>query len=486
MKATVSPPFLPTMTWHRSRSRRVKKSSQGKGWGNLAIAVLLGIAGLTGLKAWLDQYPQGFTLDSLTAVSDSVQQLANPKTLITTQRIDNPTAGQPQQFSVQAANNLDQQAEQIRYNGTSVAELASKIGQVASNDWEKARLAYSWITKNIAYDVAMAETRNIDDLRPETVLARRETICSGYANLYQALAQALGLEVVIIEGFGRGGDFVVGDDPNVNHAWNGVKINDQWYLLDATWGAGSVNDGQFKFNFNPHYFATEPEQLITSHFPRESQWQLLPTPYSREKFDQLPALTPRFFRDQLALISHQARQISTGGELGVTLQTGTNIQVVAKLQTQSGQTLEDHYTLSQNHNEQVTVKAAFPQPGQYKLLILSKNAQEETYYQAIAYDVTAQGVGEPFPKTYGSFTEHHVKLISPLRRSLPLNQASYFQLQVPGAEKVMLVDRDRRQFIPLTRTGDMFTGSEIVNSTNLMVAAQFPGSDKFWTLVEYE
>jgi transglutaminase/protease-like cytokinesis protein 3 len=474
------------MTRYRSYPSRPKKSSQRSDWGNLVLAVVLGVVGCTGLKLWLDSQPPGFSLAQLAQVSESVKQVANPNILVTTQRIQNPIAGQPRQFSAQTAARLDQTAKQIQYNGTSVEELALKIRQVANSDWEKARLAYSWITQNIAYDVMMAETRNIDDLRPETVLARRETICSGYANLYQALAKALGLDAVIIEGFGKGGDFIVGDDPDVNHAWNGVKINDQWYLLDATWGAGSVNKGQFQFKFNPHYFATEPKQLVVSHFPRESQWQLLSTPYTRLQFDQLPALTPHFFRDQFALESHQTKQIRTGGDLDLTLRAGPNIQVVAKLQTQSGQDVEENYTLSQNQGDQVTIKAAFPQPGDYKLLILSKNANEETYYQAIAYDVSAQGIGEPFPKTYGSFTEHQVKLISPLRRSLPLNQASYFQLQVPGAEKVMLVDRDRRKFTPLTRTGDIFTGSEIVNSPNLMVAAQFPGNDKFWTLVEYE
>lgn len=132
------------------------------------------------------------------------------------------------------------------------------------------------------------------------------------------------------------------------------------------------------------------------------------------------------------------------------------------------------------------MKVTFPEPGDYQLLILSKNSREDTYYQAIAYDVTAQGSGEPFPKTYGTFVEHQARLISPMRRSLPLQQASFFQLQVPGAEQVMIIDRDRQQFIPLTRTGDMFTGSEIVKSPNLIVAAQFPGSRKFWSLVEYE
>lgn len=152
----------------------------------------------------------------------------------------------------------------------------------------------------------------------------------------------------------------------------------------------------------------------------------------------------------------------------------------------NGQPLDKQYTLSQSQQSQVTVNAAFPQPGEYQLLILSKNSQEDTYYQAIAYDVKAQGAGQAFPSTYGTFSEKQVRLISPLGRNLPQNQASYFQLQVPGAEKVVLVDEQRQELIPLDRTGDVFTGSEIIRFDNVTVAAQFPGSNQFWSLLEYE
>ncbi|BAM50500.1 MULTISPECIES: transglutaminase domain-containing protein [unclassified Synechocystis] len=447
------------------------------------------LVGLIGAGIWYFS-PSGGSKNlppvNLGAIADNLPQGINPKTLVVTQRVDNPIAGNTKSFSVDGGERLDNLARTINYQGTSVKELADLIRPLASNDWEEARLAYSWITQNIAYDVPMAETRNIDDLRPETVLARGETICSGYSNLYQALAKELGLDVVIIEGFAKGGDVIVGDDPDVNHAWNGVKIDGQWYLLDTTWGAGIVSDGKFEAKFNPTYFATAPEQLIVSHFPRESQWQLLPQPYDRQTFDQLPALTPRFFRDQIALVSHPKNDIVAGGDLEVILRTGNDVQVVAQLMDNNGQPLDKQYTLSQSQQSQVTVNAAFPQPGEYQLLILSKNSQEDTYYQAIAYDVKAQGAGQAFPSTYGTFSEKQVRLISPLGRNLPQNQASYFQLQVPGAEKVVLVDEQRQELIPLDRTGDVFTGSEIIRFDNVTVAAQFPGSNQFWSLLEYE
>lgn len=468
-----------------NRYPRTKPRNSSKG-GLLKGIILLGVIG-GGM--WYFS-PQNKSQDSpfadLLNVPTNLQQVINPKTLVVTKRVDNPIAGNSKTFSGNGGTRLDEVARTLVYEGTSVQELANLIRPLANNDWEKARLAYGWITQHIAYDVPMAETRNIDDLRPETVLARGKTICSGYSNLYQALAKELGLEVVIIEGFAKGGDFVVGDDPNVNHAWNGVNIDGVWYLVDTTWGAGIVSESQFKPQFNANYFATPPEQLIVSHFPRETQWQLLSQPYDRQTFDQLPALTPRFFRDQMTLVSHPHNDISTGGNLEVTLRAADDVQVIAQLMDKGGQPLEKKYTFSQTQGGQVNISAAFPQAGDYELVILSKNSQEETYYQAIAYDVQAQGAGEPFPSTYGTFSEKQVKLISPLGRSLPINQASYFQIQVPGAEKVVLVDASRQQLIPLNRTGDIFTGSEIISFSNVTVAAQFPGSNQFWSLLEYE
>ncbi|WLT38726.1 hypothetical protein NON20_02690 [Synechocystis sp. B12] len=109
---------------------------------------------------------------NLGAIADNLPQGINPKTLVVTQRVDNPIAGNTKSFSVDGGERLDNLARTIAYQGASVKELAALIRPLANNDWEKARLAYSWITQNIAYDVPMAETRNIDDLRPETVLAR--------------------------------------------------------------------------------------------------------------------------------------------------------------------------------------------------------------------------------------------------------------------------------------------------------------------------
>jgi transglutaminase/protease-like cytokinesis protein 3 len=192
--------------------------------------------------------------------------------------------------------NLDRYAATLNYNGTSTSELASLLSQYARTDIEKARIIYAWIAYHIAYDVEsfFNGKYKYNSISPKTVLTTRKTVCSGYAELYKALATKMKLEVVIIEGYAKGYSYIPGAEFTVNHAWNAVKIDGGWYLLDSTWGTGSVNNShQFVPNFNSHYFATAPEQFIYDHFPVDSAWQLLPNPYSKKQFEDLPKLLSR-------------------------------------------------------------------------------------------------------------------------------------------------------------------------------------------------
>ena len=76
------------------------------------------------------------------------------------------------------------------------------------------------------------------------VFAARTGVCEGYARLMVALGKAAGLEVAYITGYVRDPEQRFDGDPWGNdqavlegyrHAWNGVKIDDRWYLVDTTW-----------------------------------------------------------------------------------------------------------------------------------------------------------------------------------------------------------------------------------------------------------
>jgi transglutaminase/protease-like cytokinesis protein 3 len=291
---------------------------------------------------------------------------------------------------------------------------------------------------------------------------------------------------VIVEGYAKGPSYLVGQDKDINHAWNGVKIDGTWYLLDATWGAGAIENDQFVAKFNPYYFATPPDQLIYSHFPAESQWQLLPTVYTRAAFDQFPDISAHFFRDRLQLLSHKDnRTISANRQSEIRLNIPDNILIAAQLLDKSGSKLDQNYTFVQKQGQQAIIRASFPSVGEYELIIFSKNTQEEIYHQAVKYDIQSVAAGKTFPLTYASFHDKNVYLEMPLTQSLPINQASYFQLKVNEASKVIVVNKDTNNMTELTPSSSFFVGSVVINPGKTVVAAQFPGSDQYWTLLEY-
>lgn len=426
--------------------------------------------------------------DNLTAFTTTVlEKNFLPTSVVLTERISNPVAGNPQILPLTESDPLDKLAASLDYRGSSVEELAKILTPLASTESGKARLAYAWITQHIAYDVeALKRDRRELDLSTTGVLTSRMTICSGYANLYQSLAKAMGLKSVIIEGYAKGPSYLVGQDQDINHAWNGVKIDGTWYLLDPTWGAGAIENDQFVAKFNPYYFATPPDQLIYSHFPAESQWQLLPTVYTRAAFDQFPDLSAPFFRDRLQLLSHQDnRTISANGQSEIRLNTPDNVLIAAQLLDKTGSKLDQSYTFVQKQGQQAIVRASFPSVGEYELIIFSKKREEETYHQAVKYDIKAVAPGEAFPLIYGSFADKNAYLETPLTKSLPVNQSSYFQLKVNGANKVIVVNQDTNQITELTPSSSFFIGSVVINPGKIIVAAQFPGNDQYWTLLEY-
>lgn len=282
---------------------------------------------------------------------------------------------------------IDARASSLQYDGTSVKELAALLSSSATTEAEKARIIYSWIAFNIAYDAPGYFSGDYGDLSPEGVLKTRQAVCSGYADLYKALANAMGLDAVVIEGYAKGASYAIGSKSEVNHAWNAVKINQGWYLIDSTWGAGGLNGKEFNKNFNTYYFATPPNQFIYSHLPSNKNWQLLSKPYSQQQFESWPEVSDQFFKNNLKLSSHKSHTIYTNQKLKVLLEAPQDVLALAKLQSNS-QTLGNNSTYIRKEGNKIAIYASFPQPGTYELSIFSTNKQEPGYYQqALKYQV---------------------------------------------------------------------------------------------------
>ncbi len=181
-----------------------------------------------------------------------------------------------------ARNTPDQYAQ-------SVEKLAAYLTEPAENDFEKVRSFYVWLSKNIAYDVDLFRRYQPGtslEIGPDDVLKQGKAVCQGYADLFNALCDQVGIESRIIPGYSKGfanrnrTDFSTAD-----HAWNSVLIDDRWYLLDATWGAGGLDEKmEYKAQFNEKYFLSPPENFVRDHMPEQPMWQLLDCPVSIQAF----------------------------------------------------------------------------------------------------------------------------------------------------------------------------------------------------------
>lgn len=170
--------------------------------------------------------------------------------------------------------------------------LADYLTGTANTPRLKAERIYRWIAANINYDVYMlrAPKNAPRDCSPATVLQRRQSVCQGYATLYDAMARRAGLKSEIVVGIGRSMDGGKAE----SHAWNAVMLDGEWKLLDCTWGAGFVNGNDYHRSPTDFYFCPEPKEFLTSHFPDDSKWQLVDSPIGRAEFDALsPAREPR-------------------------------------------------------------------------------------------------------------------------------------------------------------------------------------------------
>ncbi len=165
----------------------------------------------------------------------------------------------------------------------STSGLASYINLNFSNPTDKSRAAFIWITKNIQYDVenmfAINFAQNTTEII-EKVMKTRKGICRHYAELFNDIANQIGIKSYVISGYTKQQGFV----DYMPHAWCAGLIDSTWYLFDPTWGSGYLQNSKFIKKVNNYYFKTKPEQLVKSHMPFDPLWQFLNYPITNQEF----------------------------------------------------------------------------------------------------------------------------------------------------------------------------------------------------------
>lgn len=216
---------------------------------------------------------------------------------------------------------VDQRAKTVPFQyETNLSKLVDYlIKPYKQNEELKARVIFAWIVYHIDYDGFKAgeilgthnKKRKGRVLNSGDAFETRVGICGDIADLFLKMANRAGLRVERIEGF-AGSDLTVENFESAAHAWNAVRINHEWRFIDATWGMSGdyivfdnlKNAKEHKEeikkrhrqkerpvkpnrSINDFWFLTPSAEMIKTHFPNNSKWQLLDKPVKvREIFHQ--------------------------------------------------------------------------------------------------------------------------------------------------------------------------------------------------------
>lgn len=179
---------------------------------------------------------------------------------------------------------IDQKIAKIPDNlSNSTNDIANYINSNFKTENEKIRAVYYWTASKISYDVDNMYAVNFNETSEEKIKKSLETkkgVCINYAEIFNDIANKVGVKSFIIEGYTKQKDKV----DYVSHAWCAAKIDDKWYVFDPTWGSGYIYKNKFVRKLNNYFFKTDPAKIISSHMPFDYLWQFLNYPVTNQEF----------------------------------------------------------------------------------------------------------------------------------------------------------------------------------------------------------
>ncbi|XP_076439788.1 uncharacterized protein LOC143279651 isoform X1 [Babylonia areolata] len=304
------------------------------------------------------------------------------------------------------------------YNGT-FRELVTYL--TSNPDWDelaRVRAIFRWVTSVDVFSL------NIDDTPPKQspmeyfVKIRNNT--GNHAHLFSGLCQMAGVHCEILSGMNKSAAYEIGkkaDRKSMGAQWNAVFVEDDWRFVDAFWASACVvgkktgewalvdaegdledddeeiTEGTTQHRINEFYFLPNPDELIWTHFPDKTEWQLLKTPvalpvyqdhfYVRERFHILGmSKTPQ---SKIPCVLH-----TTDGEMDI--QFGLSPANSARLRfkymlyrsrTKSDSSIDtylDRFVLFEHREDLLRFSLRFPVRGTFKMDIYGLDVEDSDIF----------------------------------------------------------------------------------------------------------
>ena len=349
-------------------------------------------------------------------------------------------------------NNLDKILENAPKREESTLESLLNYFKTNTNNLsevEKAWLLYKWLAINIEYNYEGRDngtagrswkvttgsvTTTYYDYTEEDIFKAGKGVCADYSRLFKKMGEFLNLEIVIINGKGKGEGVLIGEiSTGGGHAWNAVKINDNWYLIDTTWARDKNNIK----NINYGYFCTNPEIFVMSHFPDDEKWQLLQKPINIEDYTKMVQIRPKFYSLGLKKIFPNSTilNIDQEGHVKISYDKKKKIFLLVTLFRLEGNTYQQQSgcVFVEKFDGYYYISFLIDRRGKYKLTIYGKDDTPGTYPELVSFIIKGTNKNKiklnyPYVEYY--FKEEEFQLIEPRHKDLIKNSKVDFKIKV--------------------------------------------------------
>ena len=154
-------------------------------------------------------------------------------------------------LNIEDANNAIDKVEQAKNNIINMAR------ENTDNVIDQIKKVHDYLIDTIEYD--SSDGRNVYNVYGS--LINGKAVCEGYARAFKDILDEMGIPCIIVCGVGtnRSGT-------TESHAWNYVKINDNWYAVDVTWDDPVISGyGKLTDNIRYKYFLVGSDVFFEDH-----------------------------------------------------------------------------------------------------------------------------------------------------------------------------------------------------------------------------
>ncbi len=162
----------------------------------------------------------------------------------------------------------------ICYNNAKT--ILKQINSDSLTDYQKIFNIYTYLCSRVTYDHVLLDYMSVkNDFSVNTFghfnvfymesilydLDNQISVCDGIAKTFTLLCRIEGIAASKINGIAN-----IGAGSSGAHAWNRVKLDNNWYIVDCTWGVASYIDTSTYYEaFTYAYFLVSEEEIEDTH-----------------------------------------------------------------------------------------------------------------------------------------------------------------------------------------------------------------------------